>query len=327
MSLGHPLRWVLEFDSQRSIFRLTDTTRSVHAETTLQRGTSSAQYPEALAEFQLGPRVSLQISEERPRAIAPTVDRDSFGIEEQQRQFRKTWKTSIGIFAASVLALSFISTPKPSPIERAAVSVVDLAKIARSSTTHANPGSSGTASRLKSLIQGSSNRWLARTTTSTLSGKWSDRYTASFGNMAQSNTLGLSSLGKNGYSGSLGNSGKSGGPASNNWVNLDTLTATVEQGLTKDEVGEVIHRHMKEVRYCYETAMIRQPDIEGKLVVQFTIGSLGGVKSTGVRDSSVPDSRLDECIISRLAAWKFPQPKGGIEVAVTYPFIFKTLGK
>ena len=145
--------------------------------------------------------------------------------------------------------------------------------------------------------------------------------------MAQSNTLGLSSLGKNGYSGSLGNSGKSGGPASNNWVNLDTLTATVEQGLTKDEVGEVIHRHMKEVRYCYETAMIRQPDIEGKLVVQFTIGSLGGVKSTGVRDSSVPDSRLDECIISRLAAWKFPQPKGGIEVAVTYPFIFKTLGK
>ena len=73
--------------------------------------------------------------------------------------------------------------------------------------------------------------------------------------------------------------------------------------------------------------MIRSPDVEGKLVVQFTIGNLGSVRSTGVRSSSVPDRRLDDCVLDRLARWKFPQPKGGIEVAVTYPFIFKSLGK
>jgi TonB family protein len=73
--------------------------------------------------------------------------------------------------------------------------------------------------------------------------------------------------------------------------------------------------------------MIRTPDLEGKLVVAFTIGRAGSVKTSAVSSSTLPDTRLNDCILSRLANWKFPQPKGGIDVAVTYPFLFKTLGK
>lgn len=111
------------------------------------------------------------------------------------------------------------------------------------------------------------------------------------------------------------------------FVSMDTSGSTVDEGLTKDEVGEVIHRHLSEVRYCYESAMIRTPDIEGKLMVGFTIGGAGAVKSTAVRDSTLQDPRLDDCILRRLMTWKFPQPRGGIDVAVSYPFIFKTLGR
>ncbi len=110
-------------------------------------------------------------------------------------------------------------------------------------------------------------------------------------------------------------------------VSMDTPGASVEEGLTKDEVGEVIHRHMSEVRYCYESAMLRQPDIEGKLLVNFTISGSGAVKTADMKQSTLPDPRLDDCIIRRLMTWKFPNTKGGIEVAVTYPFIFKTLGR
>ncbi len=107
----------------------------------------------------------------------------------------------------------------------------------------------------------------------------------------------------------------------------DSLGADVQEGLTKDEVGEVIHKHMSEIRYCYETAMMRTPDIEGKLIVDFTIGGNGMVKATAVKTSTIPDPRLDDCILRRLVTWKFPLPKGGIDVAVSYPFIFKTLGR
>ncbi len=51
------------------------------------------------------------------------------------------------------------------------------------------------------------------------------------------------------------------------------------------------------------------------------------VKVSEVKTSTLPDPRLDDCILRRLNTWKFPNPKGGIDVAVTYPFIFKTLGR
>jgi len=111
------------------------------------------------------------------------------------------------------------------------------------------------------------------------------------------------------------------------FVSMDVAGAAVEEGLTKDEVGEVIHRHLSEVRYCYESAMLRTPDIEGKLMINFVIGAPGNVKSSDIKSSTLPDPRLDDCILRRLVTWKFPQTKGRIDVAVTYPFIFKTLGR
>ncbi|OFZ52972.1 MAG: hypothetical protein A2428_08475 [Bdellovibrionales bacterium RIFOXYC1_FULL_54_43] len=109
-------------------------------------------------------------------------------------------------------------------------------------------------------------------------------------------------------------------------VAMDTTGSSVEEGLTKDEVGKVIHRHLNEIRYCYESSIIHDPDLEGKLVLGFTINGSGRVKTAAVRNSTVTGSNLDDCIVRRLVAWRFPQTKGGIDVGVTYPFIFKTLG-
>ncbi|MGZ3697676.1 MAG: TonB family protein [Bdellovibrionota bacterium] len=110
-------------------------------------------------------------------------------------------------------------------------------------------------------------------------------------------------------------------------VSLDAQGAAVEEGLTKDEVGEVIHKHLGEIRYCYESAMIRSPDVEGKLMVNFSIGGTGVVRSSEVASSSLSDPRLDDCILRRLSTWKFPEPRGHVTVAVSYPFIFKSLGR
>lgn len=112
----------------------------------------------------------------------------------------------------------------------------------------------------------------------------------------------------------------------NSFLALDTPKMS-EEGLSKDEVGKVIHSHLAEVRYCYESAMIRNSDAQGKLVVDFIIEGSGLIKSAKVNNSNIKDSSLDHCIISRLEKWKFPRPKGGVSVAVSYPFIFKALGR
>lgn len=115
------------------------------------------------------------------------------------------------------------------------------------------------------------------------------------------------------------------------YVSLETADSVVEEGLTKDEVGKVIHDHLSEVRYCYESAILRNPDAQGKLMIEFSIGGKGSasgfVKQAKVSSATLNDGSIGDCIVKKLTHWKFPNPRGGVDVAVNYPFIFKTLGK
>ena len=111
------------------------------------------------------------------------------------------------------------------------------------------------------------------------------------------------------------------------FVAVDTGALKVEEGLTKEEVGEVIHKHMDEVRYCHESAMLYIPNIEGKVIIAFTIGGSGKIEKADIQSSSLPkeDQLLASCVLKKLKSWHFPKPKGGIRVSVSYPFVFKTL--
>jgi TonB family protein len=129
--------------------------------------------------------------------------------------------------------------------------------------------------------------------------------------------------GKGGYGGQTEGIGIGG--QGDGFLSLNIKDAIIDEGLSKEEVGKIIHSKISEIRYCYESSMIYKPDIEGKLVVDFTIGGSGVVKTSAVKESSLEDSRLNDCILRRLAKWQFPKPKSGVDVAVTYPFIFKKL--
>jgi TonB family protein len=61
------------------------------------------------------------------------------------------------------------------------------------------------------------------------------------------------------------------------------------------------------------------------LILDFKISGTGSVASADVKESSLSDARLDDCVLRRLMGWKFPKPNGGVTVAVSYPFVFKAL--
>jgi outer membrane biosynthesis protein TonB len=144
---------------------------------------------------------------------------------------------------------------------------------------------------------------------------------------AQHNAVNVAAVGGGGKEGYAKGSAAGVSGQGTGTLSLDSDGAQVEEGLSKDEVGKVIHAHMNEVRYCYDSALIRSPDVEGKLIISFAIGSKGAVTRSSVGSSSLNDPRLDDCILRRLGHWQFPNPKGGVTVAVSYPFIFKTLGR
>ncbi len=110
-------------------------------------------------------------------------------------------------------------------------------------------------------------------------------------------------------------------------VGLGGQDALVDEGLTKEEVARVIHSHMNEIRYCYESGILKDPTIAGKLLIDFRINASGVVPHAGITEASLRDPFVSQCLLSKLKAWKFPHPRGGVMVAVSYPFIFKSLSR
>jgi TonB family protein len=109
------------------------------------------------------------------------------------------------------------------------------------------------------------------------------------------------------------------------FVSMDTGASDVDEGLTRDQVGKVMHAHKNEIRYCLDSAVLRSADIGGRVTTKFAVNASGNVASIGIGSSNVGDRRLHECLVSHIKTFKFPKPRGGVTVAVAYPFDFKTL--
>ncbi len=86
-------------------------------------------------------------------------------------------------------------------------------------------------------------------------------------------------------------------------------------------ISQAIASHYGEVRYCYEKQLKIHPELEGKLMVKFTIGESGRVRSAIVTESTINNIEVESCVLYKIKGWRFPPPQGG-EVSVIFPFIF-----
>ncbi len=96
--------------------------------------------------------------------------------------------------------------------------------------------------------------------------------------------------------------------------------AKVTGSIDKDIIRRIVRAHINEVRYCYNQGLVRDPNLEGKVTVKFTIAATGKVASSDVAKSTVDDTNVGRCIAKAVKRWKFPKPPGGGVVVVSYPF-------
>lgn len=101
---------------------------------------------------------------------------------------------------------------------------------------------------------------------------------------------------------------------------------TVIGGLDKDVIAKVIRRHQNEIKYCYEQELNKDPNLAGKVAVQFTIDPTGSVADASTAETTLNNATTENCMLSRIRRWKFPEPKGGGVVTVTFPWIFSPAG-
>jgi len=98
--------------------------------------------------------------------------------------------------------------------------------------------------------------------------------------------------------------------------------AEVQGSLDKDLIRRVVRAHINEVRHCYNQGLARDPNLKGRVVIQFDIGPKGTVLNATVQEDTVTDKAIGACVRTALLRWTFPKPVGGV-VTVSYPFVLE----
>jgi TonB family protein len=98
--------------------------------------------------------------------------------------------------------------------------------------------------------------------------------------------------------------------------------ASVRGMLDKEIIRRIVRRHLNEVKYCYEQALARQPQLDGRMVVQFTIAGTGNVLASVVQSSTLRSPAVEMCVVNAVKRWEFPSPEGRGLAIVSYPFQF-----
>lgn len=93
-------------------------------------------------------------------------------------------------------------------------------------------------------------------------------------------------------------------------------------GIDKEMIRRIIRHHHNEVRHCYNQGLARDPNLQGRVAVMFTIGPAGTVPSAAVSENTMSDRDVASCVAKSVRRWKFPKPKAGGSAMVTYPFQF-----
>ena len=91
--------------------------------------------------------------------------------------------------------------------------------------------------------------------------------------------------------------------------------------LAKSAIASVVKRRIRSVQSCYERELKKDPNLSGKVTVQFTIGTVGRVTSAKITVNTTKSRSVGTCITGLIGRWRFPKPEGGA-VTVAYPFVF-----
>lgn len=97
--------------------------------------------------------------------------------------------------------------------------------------------------------------------------------------------------------------------------------ASVSGVLDQGVIRRIVNAHLAEVRYCYNEGLSTDPELQGRVGVQFTIAASGTVEDASVASTTLDNAEVAECITGAVKRWQFPRSEGESTV-VTYPFVF-----
>ncbi len=125
--------------------------------------------------------------------------------------------------------------------------------------------------------------------------------------------------------GAMGAGGVGKGPVRAGVARAASDRVSSQGQIDKEAVAKAINSHLAEVQRCYEAALLKNPGLAGKVVLEWSISTSGTVVSSKTKSSTLKDGSVEGCILRSLNTWQFP-PARGTSVIISYPFIFNSVG-
>ena len=96
------------------------------------------------------------------------------------------------------------------------------------------------------------------------------------------------------------------------------------QGFCKEsDIQKVVSARQSGITYCYEKELARDPELQGKVTVNWRIGVDGKVMKVIVENSTLNNKEVEGCMMRQIERWAFPKPEGGM-CQIRYPFVFNS---
>ncbi|MBN2364951.1 MAG: TonB family protein [Calditrichaeota bacterium] len=88
-------------------------------------------------------------------------------------------------------------------------------------------------------------------------------------------------------------------------------------------IDAIINQNKSSVEYCYQSQLKLDPNLRGDIMLSFDILPTGKVGAVNIMNSTLNNSKVEQCIIRAVRRWSFPAQKGaqGI-VTIRTKFIF-----
>lgn len=141
------------------------------------------------------------------------------------------------------------------------------------------------------------------------------------------NALGIGGLGSGTGRGSGGQGGIDLGGRGKGMTRIKPGKVITKGSLSREEIDRVVRRHMNQIRYCYEKELAKDPNLQGKLVGSWTIAGTGLVASASISQNTMGSPPVGTCVERIIQRMRFPKPRGGGQVFVTYPWVFAPSGE
>jgi len=100
---------------------------------------------------------------------------------------------------------------------------------------------------------------------------------------------------------------------------------SIGAGLDRETIRRYIQTKMNQIRWCYQQELQKNPELAGKVVMQWIILPSGYTTAVKVSESTIRNVGVETCVSERIAKWRFPAPPGGQTIPVSYPFIFNAV--